>query len=117
MASSSDDLHLSFKRTGGWSPRALELEVDERDLSPEEAAGWKQALASEPPPAPGGAEVGGDQQQYDITVRRGDEARTIRFGEFDVPGELSDLLRPLERRAEEQARRRAQERRRGPDAP
>lgn len=106
MASSSDDLHVSFKRTGGWSPRALELEVDERDLSPEEAAGWKQALASEPPPAAGGAEVGGDQQQYDISVRRGDDARTMRFSEFDVPAQLTDLVRRLERRAEEQARER-----------
>jgi len=105
LASSSDDLHLSFRRTGGWSPRALELEVDERDLSSEEAAGWKQALASDPPKA-AGAEVGGDQQQYDITVRRGDDARTMRFGEFDVPEQLNDLVRRLERRAEEQARER-----------
>jgi hypothetical protein len=105
LASSSDGLHLSFRRTGGWSPRALELEVDEHDLSPEEVAGWKQALAS-PPPTAAGTEVGGDQQQYDITVRRGDEARTMRFDEFDVPDTLSDLVRRLERRAEEQARER-----------
>jgi Emfourin len=112
LASSSDDIHLSFKRTGGWSPRALELEVDQRDLSPEEAAGWAQALASEPPPPTGGSEIGGDQQQYDVTVRRGDEARTMRFSEFDVPENLTGLVRGLERRAEEQARRQAQERRR-----
>ena len=110
MASSSDELHLTFKRSGGLFGKALTpLELDESELSSEEAQALAEALRSgvlERDVAPFEPGMAADEYQYDLVVRRGEQEHAFRFTEFSVPPELADLVRLLERRAEETERRR-----------
>jgi hypothetical protein len=108
LASSSEDAHLTFTRSGGLLGRPLpSVEVSELELSEEEAAAWAEVLRSGvlDREIPSGSAAGGDEYQYDLIVRRGHDERSLRFTEFDVPPELGGLIALLERRAEEEARR------------
>jgi hypothetical protein len=110
LVSSSDDVQLTFKRSGGQLGKALEpVELRGRDMSPEEAAAWQDlshsgALDKDVPA--GGSGVGGDQHQYDLTVRRGEQEQAFRFDEFDVPDDFAPLVQLLDQRVDETERRR-----------
>jgi hypothetical protein len=108
LASSSDDLHLSFKRSGGmFSGGRLTLDLAAADLPPDEAAAWDElSRAGAPEPAPAADYGAADEYQYDVTLRRGDAERRLTFTDGTLPGDLAPFVRRLERRAEEEARRR-----------
>ena len=84
------------------------VELTESELSAEEAAAWAEVSRSGllergvPPVDP--METVGDEYQYDLVVRRGDEEHAIRFTEFSTPPELAELVRLLEQRAEQKER-------------
>lgn len=109
MASSFDDVHLSFTRSGGqWGKALPPVELDESELSPEEAVAWAEVARSEvlERGAPKGEALGtsADEYQYDLVVRRGGDQRTIRVTEFTAPPELAELIRLLEQRVEQAER-------------
>jgi len=109
LASSSEPLRLSFRRSGGIAGGRLELELGEDELAPAEAAalddvrtaGGFERFAQTP-----GTGAGADEYQYDLTARRGAETTALRFDESRVPAALAPLVELLERRAEEALRRR-----------
>ena len=108
-ASSSDPLRLTFARTGGFGGDRLALELDERELAPEEAAALAEAVASgafEAAAPAAGPGLGADTYQYDLALHRGDDVRAVRVDEFALPPELARLVELLERRALEAARKR-----------
>lgn len=89
-----------------FSGNRLELELDEDELSPEEAAAWKQvsetgALEAEPVEQSGPG-IPADEYQYDLTVSRGNEEQALRFTDSNLPPELAPLVRLLEQRAEDE---------------
>jgi hypothetical protein len=112
LESSSDAVRLSFRRTGGlFAGNRLELDLNEDELSADEAAAWTDvseagALQSEPTArsAPG---IPADEYQYDLTIRRGDTEQAVRFTDSELPAELAPLVRLLEQRAEGELRRQA----------
>jgi hypothetical protein len=110
LASSSDELHVSFTRSGGiFAGNRLALELDEAELSPDEAAALSDLAQSgelERDLDASQSSVTADEYQYDLTLRRGESERALRFTESSVPPALAPLVRLLERRAEDEARRR-----------
>ena len=101
---------MSFTRSGGLlgtPPPPIELRAS--DLSPEEAAAWAEVERSgflDRYAAPTEPTIGGDQYQYDLIVRRGEDEQAVRVTEFDVPPELARLTGLLERRLDDADRRR-----------
>lgn len=89
----------------------LELEVDEQQLSAEEAAALERASGTDVQEgesvSPATRGMPADEYQYDLTIRRGGEERTLRFTDSSLPPELVPLVRLLEQRAEDEVRRRA----------
>jgi len=83
-------------------PQVLTLELDEAQLSDEEAAavrtieeqGGFERFAGLPSSGPGA-----DMYQYDLEARRGERSTALRFDEFRLPAELAPLVQLLERRA------------------
>ena len=112
MASNPDDLELKFRRTGGlFAGNRLELELKGSDLGAEEQEAWTKISELGPldEAAGAGAEppMGADEYQYDLVVKAGGEEKALRFTESTVPEELKPLVRGLEQRADDEARRRA----------
>jgi hypothetical protein len=112
LASSSEQAQIAFVRSGGmFAGNRLELEVDEQQLSAEEAAALEQASGAgaveREPVSPATRGMPADEYQYDLTIRRGDEEWTLRFTDSTLPPELAPLVRLLEQRAEGEVRRRA----------
>jgi hypothetical protein len=110
LGSSSDELHVSFVRSGGiFAGNRLALSLGEHDLAPDEAAALAeldQTRALEGRPDASAVPGAADEYQYDLTLSRGDDERSLRFTESSVPQPLAALVRLLERRAEEEARSR-----------
>ena len=109
MESNSEDVRLSFRRSGGLLGKALPtVELGASELSPEEAAAWgdvaQSGILEQGAPEVATRGVGGDEYQYDLVVRRGDEEHALRFSEFSAPPELAELIRLLEERAEQAER-------------
>jgi hypothetical protein len=112
LASNSDAVRLSFRRTGGlFAGNRLELDLNEDELSADEAAAWtdvSEAGALErQPTARSGPEIPADEYQYDLTIRRGETEQAVRFTDSDLPPDLVPLVRLLEQRAEDELRRQA----------
>jgi hypothetical protein len=101
---------VSFTRSGGiFAGNRLTLELDEAELTRDELAALADAWRSgalEPRLPASESGLTADEYQYDLTLRRGDSERALRFTESGVPTALAPLMRLLERRAEEEARRR-----------
>jgi len=99
-----EDLELRLRRTGGLAGLAMVASVDTRDLETEEAEGFAAALdrvdlagiEERPDAAPGAA----DTFQYQLEIRRGEGAQTVRFSERQMPEELAPVVRSLMQRAE-----------------
>ncbi len=98
--SSSDQVRVHFRRTGGlFAGDRLEVDVGREELDPASAEALDRVLDGprpEAPPAPAGA---ADGYQYDLTVRRGGQVVSLRLGELTLPPELSPLVDALEQRA------------------
>jgi hypothetical protein len=98
--SSSDQVRVHFRRTGGlFAGDRLEVDVGREELDPAAAEALDRVLDGprpEAPPAPAGA---ADGYQYDLTVRRGGQVVSLRLGELTLPPELSPLVDALEQRA------------------
>jgi hypothetical protein len=110
LASSSEDLRLSFKRSGGlFAGNRLELEIAGSDLDADEQAAWAEASAALEGAAAGAGEppMGADEYQYDLSVRTATGEQSFQFTESTVPPGLSMLTRLLEKRAEGEVRRRS----------
>ena len=94
-----DRLHVELARSGGLAGLTMAAAVDVDDL-PAETAGSVRgaldrvdlaALAAAPPTTPSGA----DRFQYDLTVTRGDDRRSVTLHESQVPPELRPVLEAL----------------------
>ena len=101
--SSSDPLHLKFRRSGGiFAGNTLELEVDQSDLDEAETTALARVIEGPGPerfselPSQG---AGADEYQYDLTFERGGDALALRFDESRLPPELAPLVDALEKRA------------------
>lgn len=94
---------MHFRRTGGlFAGNRLEVDVGQADLDPAEVEVLARVLDD-----PGSAEfreipgtgTAADEYQYDLTIRRGEQAVSLRFGESGLPPELLPLVEVLEQRA------------------
>jgi hypothetical protein len=94
---------LGFVQTGGFAGLRLVADVDTEELPESEAmaldAAVDAALAEEPSAAERDDRVR-DDQQYEVTVTRGDDTVVLRAADPDVPPALGDLVRVLQARAE-----------------
>ena len=90
--------------SGGLLGTALPtVELSQSEFTPDEAAAWADVERSgvlEQDVGPSEPGAGGDEYQYDLTIRRGGRAQVLRFTEFAMPPELTPLIDLLELRAE-----------------
>jgi hypothetical protein len=103
LASTSEPVHVHFRRTGGlFAGNRLEVDVGQEDLDPagvEVLAGVLDDPGSAEPRKIPGTGTAADEYQYDLTIRRGEEVVSLRFGETGLPPDFVPLVEMLEQRA------------------
>ena len=90
--------HVRFVQTGGFGGLKLVADIDTASLDPSEAASLErlvdEALAEEPPGPPDAAVR--DDQQYEITVTRGDITQQLQAADPVVTPRLAALIAKLQ---------------------
>jgi hypothetical protein len=95
-------MQISFERSGGIAGILMHTDLDTKDLTPAEAARVtklvEQAkffeLPRSTPPGPGA-----DRFQYKITVKQGDQRKTVTVSDGAMPAALKPLVTMLTERA------------------
>jgi hypothetical protein len=94
---------LGYVQTGGFAGLKLVADLDTSELSTSEAKALEAtidaALAEEPSTSRRDDRMR-DDQQYQVTVARGDETTVLRAADPDVPPALAALVSVLQARAE-----------------
>ncbi len=93
--------HVRFVQTGGFGGLKLVADVNLSTLDPPEAASLDQlvdAALAEDPPAPPDANVR-DDQQYEITITRGDTTQQLHATDPLVRPGLAALIAKLQQSA------------------
>jgi hypothetical protein len=89
---------LRLRRAGGIAGVPTEAELDTAELPPGEAEPILRALDAAPDaPAAGGPPLP-DAFRYELTIERGGDTRTVRFGE-PPPAELAPVVQALSGRS------------------
>ena len=97
---SSKSVQVEFRRSGGFAGIDMTATVDASELPTEQAETLSQLVAKPPvgakaSPAHGAA----DQFSYEVTLRDGQQTRTLHWSEADVPDDVRPVLASLTRRA------------------
>ena len=103
---------LAFVQTGGFAGLRLVADLDTSELPRAEAKAVEakvDAALAEQPSTFGGDDRIRDDQQYQITVARGEDTTVLRAADPDVPPALAALVSVLQAHAEP-----ARDRGRGP---
>ena len=94
---------LAYVQTGGFAGLKLVADLDTSELPRSEADALEakvDAALAEQPIAVGQHDRMRDDQQYQVTVERGDDTTVLRAADPDVPPALAALVSVLQARAE-----------------
>ncbi|QGF24688.1 protealysin inhibitor emfourin [Raineyella fluvialis] len=98
----TDDLHVSYRRTGGFAGLEMAAEAEGPELSGEVARIADGLLARDADTAgPGsGPPQGADRFTYVLEVTRREEHRTFSWSDAEIPEDVRPLLEELGKRSE-----------------
>ena len=94
---------LAYVQTGGFAGLKLVADLDTAELPRSEAKALEakvDAALAEQPTTFGRDDRMRDDQQYQVTVERGDDTTVLRAADPDVPPALAALVSVLQARAE-----------------
>ena len=94
---------LAYVQTGGLAGLKLVADLDTAELSRSEAKALEarvDAALAEQPTTPGRNDRMRDDQQYQVTVTRGEDTVVLHAGDPDMPPALAALVSLLQAHAE-----------------
>jgi hypothetical protein len=93
----SDDIHVSFTRTGGFAGTTISGGLDGRELPPDDSQtlrGLVEAADFFAQPATFEGTAGrADRFEWEVTVEAGDRRHTVRFTDGSEPAPMRELAR------------------------
>ena len=103
----SDDIHVSFMRSGGFAGTMISGDLDSRELAPEESQTLRELVEAADffaqPAVIEGTPGKPDSFQWEVTVEAAAGRHTVRFIDGSEPAPMRELarflLRALRRRA------------------
>jgi hypothetical protein len=104
----SDDIHVSFTRSGGFAGTIISGDLDSRELAPEESQTLRELVEAadffaQPAVIEGTSGKPDRDLQWEVTVEAAAGRHTVRFIDGSEPAPMRELarflLRALRRRA------------------